>query len=220
MRPVDPDDPNVAQVANNAPDAAPPAGDPGSALLGPMPSGPPGVMMTPDGWQLNVTGLEESLAAVPSLTGAPTSREYIVDGTFVGTITGAGSTELSGGVLEAGYQIGCGIIQDTVESITSAGVSPFVGGFMKGWRPQLPTFGIAANVNQQLKIALKPGTVNIVSVGKKSYKGDTARVSIYGFRVKIDGCAGQSFIRSFATLTSSTDDTDDVITYLGVTKAV
>ena len=37
------------------------------------------------------------------------------------------------------------IIQDTVESITSAGVSPFVGGFMKGWRPQLPTFGIAAD---------------------------------------------------------------------------
>jgi hypothetical protein len=45
-------------------------------------------------------------------------------------------------------------------------------------------------------------------------------VSITGFRIKIDSCAGQSFIRSYATFTSSTDNTDDVITYYGVTKAV
>ena len=41
-----------------------------------------------------------------------------------------------------------------------------------------------------------------------------------GYRIKIDGCAGQSVSRSYASLTSSTDDTDDVVTYLGVTKAV
>jgi hypothetical protein len=45
-------------------------------------------------------------------------------------------------------------------------------------------------------------------------------VNITGYRIKIDSCAGQSFIRSYATFTSSTDDTEDVVTYLGVTRAV
>ena len=49
---------------------------------------------------------------------------------------------------------------------------------------------------------------------------DETRITITGVRIKTDQCAGQSFIRSYATLTSSTDNTDDVITYLGVTKAV
>jgi len=55
---------------------------------------------------------------------------------------------------------------------------------------------------------------------KKTFKGTTTRITITGVRIKTDQCAGQSFIRSYATLTSSTDNTDDVITYLGVTKAV
>ena len=79
---------------------------------------------------------------------------------------------------------------------------------------------LAPSLSEQIKIDLKPGTVNIVPVGKKSFKGTNPRVSITVFRIKIDGCAGQSFIRSYATLTSSTDNTDDVVTYLGVTKVV
>jgi hypothetical protein len=35
--------------------------------------------------------------------------------------------------------------------------------------------------------------------------------------IKVDGCVGQSFIRSYATLTSST--TDDVVAHYGVTKS-
>jgi hypothetical protein len=76
------------------------------------------------------------------------------------------------------------------------------------------------SLTQQIKIDLKPGVINIVPVGKKSFKGTKTKVTVTGYRIKIDGCAGQSFIRSYATLTSSTDDTDDVVTYLGVTKAV
>lgn len=212
-----PADPPVVPAANPAPapDAAAPA--PGGPA-GPVPSGPPGVLATPDGWTVVVTGKDESMEPVAALTGAPTSREYLVDGTFLGKVTGKGDTKLAGGTLEAGYQIGCGITQDDIESITSAGISP---GF------QLPFTGaglfpitLAPSLSQQIKIALKPGTVNIVPVGKKSFKGTDPRVSITGFRIKIDGCAGQSFIRSYATLTSSTDNTDDVVTYLGVTKVV
>ena len=70
------------------------------------------------------------------------------------------------------------------------------------------------------KVYLKPGTVTTVAIDKKTFKGTTTRITITGVRIKTDQCAGQSFIRSYATLTSSTDNTDDVITYLGVTKAV
>ena len=220
----------VAPAANAAPDpgGAPPApaAVPPGGPAGPVPSAPPGVLVTPDGWTLNVTGAKESMEPVAALTGSPTSREYLVDGTFTGEVSGAGKTTLAGGTLEAGYQIGCGIIQDDIESVTSAGITPFISSPIhllpvpsidpRGIFPA----GIAANLSQQIKIDLKPGTVNIVPVGKKSFKGTKPRISITGFRVKIDGCAGQSFIRSYATLTSSTDNTDDVITYLGVTKAV
>lgn len=211
-----PADPNVAPVANAAEAAPAPApGGPGAA---PIASAPAGVLATPDGWTLTVSGKDESLEPVASLTGSAVSREYLVDGTFVGTITGGGTTKLTGGTLEAGYQIGCGITQDTVESYTSAGASPGIGiPFISG--TIFPIF-IGLTASQTLKVALKPGTVNIVSVGKKSFKGSKSRVSITGFRVKIDGCAGQSFIRSYATFTASTDNTDDVVTYYGVTRAV
>ena len=200
-----PADPNVAPAANVGPQ-------------GPVPSAAPGVLKTPDGWTLNVTGKDESMEPVASLTNSPWSREYLVDGTFVGDISGEGSTKLAGGTLEAGYQIGCGIIQDDIESITSGGVTPGVGIPLVNGSLLPITLGLS--LSEQIKIDLKPGTVNIVPVGKKSFKGTKPRVSITGFRIKIDGCAGQSFIRSYATLTSSTDNTDDVVTYLGVTKAV
>jgi hypothetical protein len=200
-----PADPNVAPAANVGP-------------AGPMPSAAPGVLKTPDGWVLNVTGKNESMEPVASLTNSPWSREYLVDGTFTGEVNGGGSTKLAGGTLEAGYQIGCGIIQDDIESVTSAGITPGVGIPLVNGSLLPITLGLS--LSEQIKIDLKPGTVNIVPVGKKSFKGTKPRVSITGFRIKIDGCAGQSFIRSYATLTSSTDNTDDVVTYLGVTKAV
>lgn len=205
-----PADPSVAPVANSGPVP--------EAPNAPMPSGTPGTLSTPDGWVLAVSAKDESIEPVASLTNSPWSREYLVDGTFLGTVTGGGKTKLTGGSLEAGYQIGCGIIQDDIESITSAGIVPGIGiPFISG--TIFPVF-LGLTASQQIKIDLKPGVVNIVPVGKKSFKGAKSRISITGFRIKIDGCAGQSFIRSYATFTSSTDNTDDVVTYLGPTKAV
>ena len=167
---------------------------------------------------LSVSAKNESMEPVPALTNSPWSREYIVDGSFEGTVTGAGKTKLSGGSLEAGYQIGCGITQDDLESISGvtgiAGVGiPFATGSI------FPLI-LGAQAAEQIKIDLKPGTVNIVPVGRKSFKGTKSHVNITGYRIKIDGCAGQSFIRSYATFTSSTDNTDDVVTYVGVTRAI
>lgn len=209
--PAPADPPPAVPVANAAGVPGPPA--PGGPA-GPVPSSAPGILNTPDGWTLSIVGKNESMEPVAALTGAPTSREYLVDGTFLGSVTGGGSTKLAGGTLEAGYQIGCGITQDDIESIASGGINPGIN-----WQNLFP-IQLGLSASYQMKIDLKPGTVNIVPVGKKSFKGTEARVSITGYRIKVDGCAGQSFIRSYATFTSSTDNTDDVITYLGVTKAV
>jgi MspA len=208
------DPPPPAPVVPAA-DSAPP---PPSGPNGPVPSGAPGVLRTPDGWTLTVTGLNESMEPVAPLTGALSSREYLVDGTFTGSVVGGGSTKLGGGSLEAGYQIGCGILADDIESISSAQLTPGLAiPFVSG---SIFPVTLSASLTEQIKIDLKPGTVNIVSVDKKSFKGTAPRIQVTGLRIKFDACAGQSFIRSYATLTSSTDNTDDVITYLGVTKVV
>ena len=177
-----------------------------------VPSGPPGVLETPDGWHIEVVGSDETQQAVAPLTTAVSSREYLFGGTYTGTITGEGTTTLTGGTLEVGAQIGCGIISDEQE------INP--GG---GFTPALP-FGddpsLALSVTLQGKVYLSPGTVTTVPINKKTFKGASTRVSIDGVRIKTDQCAGQSFIRSYATLTSSSENADDVITYLGVTKVV
>lgn len=180
---------------------------------GAVPSGPPGVLDTPDGWHLEVVGSNETQLPVAPLTTAISSREYLIAGTFVGKITGGGKTKLTGGSMEAGEQIGCGIISDEAEINPGASFTPSIN--LPFTRAQ-GAFGVSL----QGKVYLKPGTVTTVAIDKKSFKGTTTRITITGVRIKTDQCAGQSFIRSYATLTSSTDNTDDVITYLGVTKAV
>jgi MspA len=209
----------TAPLALADPPPAPPvqpAGDvaaPGDPALGP--SAPPGVLDTPDGWHLEVIGRDEHQEAVAPLTTALSSREYVVGGTFSAKVSGSGKTKLTGGSLEAGYQIGCGIAGGPVELTGGVSLSPSIAIPLVS---SDPAFG--PGISGQIKIGLKPGVVNIVPVDKKSFKGMAPRVTITGFRIKIDGCVGQSFLRSYATLTSSTDNTDDVITYLGVTKVV
>ena len=201
------------------PDPAAPVAAPAPPPVdtGAVPSSAPGVLDTPDGWHVTVVGSNETLLPVAPLTTAVSSREYLVGGTFTGKDSGGGKTKLTGGSLEAGAQIGCGIITDETE------INPGIS-FTPGLR--IPFTGAASDVSGgtgislQGKVYLKPGTVTIVPIDKKSFKGSGTRVTVTGVRIKFDQCAGQSFIRTYATLTSSTDNTDDVITYLGVTKAV
>jgi hypothetical protein len=90
--------------------ADPPAEDPGPPPdNGVVASAEPGVVTTPDGWVLTVAASNETQLPVAPLTTAVSSREYLVGGTFTGVVSGKGKTSLSGGTLEAGYQIGCGI---------------------------------------------------------------------------------------------------------------
>lgn len=196
-----------------------PAADASPAVpYGPIPSGNPGTLTTPEGLTLTLSADKESLDPVTALTNTPWSREYVVKGVFSGKVTGPDMSGVDGGVLEAGYQIGCGIRQSDLHSISTAGVTPGSGiPILDG--SLLPVF-ISANASEQLRVVLEPGRIESVSVTKKEYEGDWARVSITGLRIRIDGCSGQSFIRSFATFTSKTGDNGEVVTYVGVTRAV
>lgn len=191
-------------------DAAPPPD------TGVVASAPPGVVTTPDGWTLTVVAGNETQLPIAPLTTAVSSREYLVGGTFGGTVTGNGTTTLSGGVLEAGYQIGCGIELGQVRLIGQAGISTSGSSITGGIVPTGVTFPISGTI----EIHAKPGTVTQIAVDKKTFKTAPVRVTLKDTHVKVDGCVGQSFLRSYATLTSSTTDTDDIVAYYGVTKSV
>lgn len=184
-------------------------------------SAPPGVVTSPDGWTLTVVASNETQLPIAPLTTAVSSREYLVGGTFSGTVTGGGKTTLSGGVLEAGYQIGCGIELGQVRLIGQAGVNVGVGISTPGG--SLGGLGLGSvqfPISGTIEIHAKPGTVTQVPVDKKTFKAAPVRVTLKDTHVKVDGCVGQSFLRSYATLTSSTTDTDDIVAYYGVTKSV
>ncbi|MCK0172993.1 MspA family porin [Mycolicibacterium sp. F2034L] len=177
-------------------------------------SAPPGVATTPDGWIVTVTATNETQLPVAPLTTAVSSREYLAAGTFTGTVNGAGSTELDGGTLVVGYQIGCGITLDKVT--LGGGIS--LGGF--DLFPLPDSLDFDAGIGGSIEVSLLPGEVLDVQLIKKKFSGTSTRVTLKDVHIAIDGCVGQSFLRSYAILTSSTTDADDIVAYYGVTKAV
>lgn len=201
---------SAAPAAHAQPDPPPPLD------TGVVASAPPGVLTTPDGWTLTVAASHETQLPVAPLTTAVTSRDYLVGATFTGTVTGAGTTTLTGGVLETGYQIGCGIELGQVRLIGSAGLGTS-GSSLTGYL--VPT-GLSFPISGTIEIHPKPGTVTQVPVNKKTFVTAPVRVTLKDTHIKVDGCVGQSFIRSYATFTNSTADTSDIVAYYGVTKAV
>jgi MspA len=203
---------------------ADPEPEPAAAAAAPddgrVASNPPATLTTPDGWTLGLGAKDEMQAPVAPLTTAVSSREYLSSGIFVGSLIGP---EPPRGVLEVGYEIGCGIDMSTSNGVTmggSAGVNPGLGftGLLTGAPGIVPLATVP--VNGVMTVGLKPGLVIVVPVVKKDFKGANPWVMISNFHVKIDGCVGQSFIRSYATLTRVTDESDVVLSYVGVTKAV
>jgi hypothetical protein len=85
-------------------DGAPPIDD------GTVVSGPPATLKATDGVTLTISASDEIQMPVPPLTTAISTREYVVGGVFRGSITGSAAPK---GVLEVGYQIGCGIDMGT-----------------------------------------------------------------------------------------------------------
>jgi hypothetical protein len=218
--PVTPDPAATVAAAEAAPsvDAGPPVDD------GKVASSPPATTKAPDGSTLTVSAKDETQMPAAPLTTAISTREYIAGGVFNGAVKGA--EETPEGVFEVGYQIGCGIDMSTSNGVSltgTAGINPTIGYFGLDFPGTLPDGivpAIGANIGGGITVGLKPGIINIVPVTKKAYKGAAPWVSISNFHVKIDGCVGESFIRSYATLTSSTEQGEAILSWYGVTKAV
>ena len=154
---------------------------------------------------------------IAPLTTAVSSREYLVGGTFTGTVTGSGKTTPERWIAGGG-------ISDRLRYRARPGPSDRPGRHRR--RCSLPPTGVCVPtsisfpLSGTIEIHPKPGTVSTVTVDKKTFKAAPVRVTLKDTHIKVDGCVGQSFMRSYATLTSSTTDTDDVVAYYGVTKSV
>ena len=202
-------------AATAAPAATPPVAD------GRVASNPPSTS-TLEGVTLTISAKNETQQLVQPLTTAISTREYVVGGVFTGSITGSAAPE---GIFEVGYQIGCGIDMSTGGGVLVGGNAQGALGLDLGIVPTLPPIvipiaGGGVGINGTLGVNLKPGLINTVPVTKKAYKGAAPEVEVSMFRVRIDGCVGESFIRSYATLANSAAETEDIVSWFGVTKAV
>ena len=219
--------PTITPIAASSPGGAAEAAAVDGAPVddGKVASSPPQTTTAPDGWTLEISSKDETQMAVAPLTTAISTREYAVGGVFNGSLEGPGG-DTPEGIFEVGYQIGCGIDMTTSNGVSltgTAGVSPsiqFIGVDVVDFPIDGVIPGIGSNFAGGITVGLKPGLINVVPVTKKQYKGSAPWVSISNFRVKIDGCVGESFIRSYATLTKSTDEGDAILSWYGVTKAV
>lgn len=181
---------------------------------------------TPDGWTLTLSAREETQRPNAPLTTAISSREYVVGGIFDGTVRGPDDPEEPQGTIEVGYQIGCGIDMSTSNGVTmtgSIGMTPSLGYAGVDFDSPLPEGlvpVVSTPVTGGIAVAMKPGIVNIVPVTKKEFAGFDPWVLVSNFHIKIDGCVGQSFIRSYAFLTRSTKQSDSILAWYGATKVV
>jgi hypothetical protein len=199
----------------------PPSSDTAGAQTGrpgpgvPVPSAPPAVTTAMDGWVLRVEGRDESLVAVPPLTPAASSREYIVGGNFTASTTGPAGERDSQGKLTVGYQVACGLelSDEGVNLSANASLWPNVGISMAG-----PSASVYAPFGGAVSVGLRPGTSAIVSGADKQFDGRDPWVSVAEFHVSVEGCVGASYIRSVATLTRSTSVSDSVLSYVGTTQ--
>lgn len=224
MASADPEAEPIVDAVETAP--APPEGAPPPEVVpvdGLVESSPPATTKSPDGWTLTVSAKDETQTVIHPLTTAISTREYEVGGVFNAAMSGPQEDEPPEGTFEVGYQIGCGIDMSTSNGVVmsgSLGLTPGLGvsGLGTGGLTGIPT--LLTPISGALAVALKPGIINVVPVAKKEFKGAEPWVQITGFRVKIDGCVGESFIRSYAFLTRSTDVSDAILGYYGVTKQV
>ena len=200
-----------------------PVGSAGAPVVddGRVISSPPATLTATDGATLTISATEETQQVVAPLTTAISTREYLVGGVFRGSVTGSGATPK--GILEVGYQIGCGIDMGTGPGILLGGNA---GGNASFGIAAVPGLGVLPIPNAGVQaggsftVALKPGIVLTVPVTKKQYQGEAPLVSIRSYRVRIDGCVGESFIRYYTILARSTAERETILSWYGATKAV
>ena len=155
---------------------------------------------------------DETQLPVAPLTTSLSSRDWVVGGTFTGTTTGS----VSGGTLETGYQIGCGVEMDKIKLNGSIGAT--LGNASLGTAGLALPGTVSFPIQGQVEVEPRPGTITNVVVDKKTFKGTSSRITLKDIHIKVDNCVGASSLRSYAVLTSSGTDADDIVAYYGVTK--
>lgn len=188
-------------VGTPAPTQADPSDTPAPPDTGVVASSPPGVARTEDGRTLTVLAEKETQLPVAPLTTSLSSRDWLVGGTFTGTTTGS----VSGGTLEVGYQIGCGIEMNQIR----------LGGTLGG---NITATSVSFPISGVIDVRLRPGSVINAEVMTKEFKGTESRVIVKDVHINVDGCVGSSSLRSYAILTSSSPHTEDIVGYYGVPK--
>ena len=149
---------------------------------------------------------------IPPLTTTLGARDWLAGGTFTGTTTG----DVAGGTLEVGYQIGCGVEMDKYK--LNGGLTGILGNTNFGAAGVILPPSVSIQAQGQFEVEPRPGTVTNVVVDKKEFKGTSARVTVRDIHIKVDNCVGASTLRSYAVLTSSATDDDDVVAYYGTAK--
>ena len=205
LPPAQPGAAEALAVANNTPPAPP-------VDTGAVASEVPGIAKTLDGRTLTVAGKDETQLPIAPLTTSLAARDWLAGGTFTGTTTGS----VSGGTLEVGYQIGCGVEMDKVK--LNGQVTGILGNTNFGAAGVILPPSISIQGNAQIEVEPRPGTITNVLVDKKNFKGTSVRVTVRDVHIKVDNCVGASSLRSYAILTSSGADDDDIVAYYGVTK--
>jgi hypothetical protein len=201
-------------LADDPPPPAIPAGDAGPPPdTGVVASGPPGIAHTSDGRDITVVAKDETQLPIAPLTTSLSSRDWLVGATF----TGSGMGSAKGGNMEVGYQIGCAIEMDKIKLNGQIGVGSNAASLGATGTLAFPT-SLTFPITGQIEVEPRPGTITNVVVDKKTYKGNSTRVTVKDIHIKVDNCVGASSLRSYAILTSSNGDTDDVVAYYGITK--
>ena len=222
--PVAPDPMATVAAAEAAPGGVPAPLGAAPVDDGKVVSTPPATTTAPDGSVLKITGADETQTSAAPLTTAISSRAYVVGGVFRGSVDDF--EETPEGVFQVGYEIGCGIDMTTGGGVLlngNGGLNASLGYFGLDFEGVLAD-GLVPGVGGQLgggvTVGLKPGIINNIPVTKKRYKGADPWVSISNFRITIDGCVGESFIRSYVTISKSTDEGEAILSWFGTTKAV
>ncbi|MFI9508395.1 MspA family porin [Nocardia sp. NPDC052566] len=171
-------------------------------------------VLTRDGWTLSVSKTGETLDRWPNLAGSPVSREGFVSLEAVAEITGSGRRPVTAGTITLGYQIGCAV--DVSNGVT-LGLGFSIGPNASVTISQFPGVNIGgqASVNPNISTTLKPGAITTVPFGSKPLAESQGSISAGQVEIKVDACAGQVTIRSFATAAISTPTADNSITVYG-----
>ncbi|WP_055476466.1 MspA family porin [Gordonia sp. HS-NH1] len=171
-------------------------------------------LVTDDGWKIELRASELVVNPMSNIANSFASREGWVSARVGALITPAAgrtpSQPVSSGVLEQFLVIGCQIdISDGATFGFGSSFGPNANVTISG-QPGA-SIGGSASVSPSISSKLKPGTINEISLGKKTLQTNRASIRAKRVHVRVDGCAGPVTVRVIVRLSVSTPTADDTL---------